>query len=106
MHQQYDRDYKMAKIQESKKLPGKSADDVYQAVLQAAPLAGLEVWKRRDIAWLAMIKHEAAGAGIDGSVSVRPGADLTISLSSDDLAETDLRSRAETIFGEVVRILG
>ncbi len=103
----------MAKIQETHTYAGKSAGDVYQAALKAAPQAGLEIWKRRDIAWLAMVRCGSGSEAIDGSVSARAGANgcaVTVSLSTPAAdaraSQAELRARAERIFAEISRILG
>jgi hypothetical protein len=89
----------MAKIQVTKNFPGKSSQDVYQAVLKGVPNAGFVVWKRRDIAWLVMVK---CGDTIDGNVSVR-GSQVTVALTS--AADADLQAKAEAIFAESGKIL-
>ncbi len=96
----------MAKIQETRTYTGKSAADVYQAALKAVPLAGLQIWKRRDIAWLAMVRCGSGSEAVDGNVSARPGSQITVSLSSSGISEADLRERAEQIFAEISRIVG
>ncbi len=96
----------MAKIQETRTYAGKSVGDVYQAALKAVPLAGLQIWKRRDIAWLTMVRCGSGNETVDGNVSARPGAYVTVSLSSVGAGEADLRERAEQIFAEISRIVG
>ncbi len=96
----------MSKIQETRTYAGKSAGDVYQAALKAVPLAGLQIWKRRDIAWLAMVRCGSGSEAVDGNVSARPGAHVTVSLSSAGASEADLRARAEQIYAEISRIVG
>ncbi len=96
----------MSKIQETRSYAGKSAGDVYQAALKAVPQVGLQIWKRRDIAWLAMLRCGSGSEAIDGNVSVRPGAQVTISLSSSASSDEDLRARAEQLFAEIGRLLG
>ncbi|MEN4040870.1 MAG: hypothetical protein ROW52_01285 [Anaerolineaceae bacterium] len=89
----------MAQIQQKRKAPGKPAAEVYQSVIQAAPKAGLQVWKRRDIAWLAMVRSGASSDAVNGNVSVKPGAEVTIALTGPD--EADLMRRAAIIFSEI-----
>lgn len=93
----------MAKIQTTHSYTGKATGEVYQAVLQAVPNAGLEVWKRRDIAWLAMVR---GGNGVDGNISVRPGVVVTVSLSAPRLSEEDLQECAQAVFQAVSAIVG
>jgi hypothetical protein len=89
----------MAQMQATRKVPGKPAGEVYQSILQAAPKLGLQVWKRRDIAWLAMIRSGTDSNAINGNVSVRPGAEVTIALSGS--SEADLQLYVEKIFQEI-----
>jgi hypothetical protein len=96
----------MAKIQKTHSYTGKSTGDVYQAILKAAPQAGLEIWKRRDIAWLVMVRSGSGSEAIDGNLSVRPGAQVTVSLASAGLSEADLLARSEIVFSEISRIIG
>ncbi len=96
----------MAKIQAMQSFQGKPTGEVYQAVLKAAPKAGLEVWKRRDIAWLVMVRSGAGGKGIDGNISVRPGGQVTVALSAGEMSEDDLQARAGAVFEELSTILG
>ncbi len=95
----------MAKIQTTQNFKGKPAGDVYQAVLQAAPKTGLEIWKRRDIAWLVMVRCGSGGEALDGNISVRPGAVVTVALSAAGLSEADLQSRAGSVLQEIGAIL-
>jgi hypothetical protein len=89
----------MAQIQQNRKIPGKQAGDVYQSVIQAAPKAGLQVWKRRDIAWLAMVRTGLGSDAINGNISVRPGAEVTIALTGPD--ENKLQDCAAAFFREI-----
>ena len=96
----------MASIQETRTYAGKSASEVYQAMLKAAPQAGLQIWKRRDIGWLIMVRSSVGKAAIDGNVSARPGGQATVSLSSSALSEAELQAHAERVFSEMSKILG
>lgn len=89
----------MVQMQQTRKVPGKPASEVYQSVLQAAPVAGLQVWKRRDIAWLAMIRSGQDNDSINGNVSVRPGAEVTIALTGP--SQEELQACAAKIFAEI-----
>lgn len=96
----------MGKIQDTQNYAGKLVNDVYQALLKAAPQAGLQVWKRRDIAWLFMVRSGSGNQAIDGNVSARPGSVATVSLSSPGLSDADLHAVANTIFNEIRKGLG
>jgi len=96
----------LAKIQKTQSYAGKSAGDVYQAILKAVPLAGLQVWKRRDIAWLVMVRSGSGSEAIDGNVSARPGTQVTVSLASQGLSEADLLARSELVFAEIGKLVG
>jgi hypothetical protein len=95
----------MVKIQKTHNYAGNSAGDVYQAILKAVPLAGLEIWKRRDIAWLVMVRSGSGSEAIDGNVSARPGTQVTVSLNSAGLKEADLLSLSEIVFSEIGKIV-
>ncbi len=95
----------MAKIQDTQSFGNKPVNDVYQAILKAAPQAGLKVWKQRDIAWLVMVRSVSERDGVDGNISTRPGGQVTVSLSSAGLTEPDLQKQAAKIFEEIARIL-
>jgi hypothetical protein len=89
----------MTQMQETRKVPGKPASEIYQLILQAAPKAGFQVWKRRDIAWLAMIRTGTGSDAINGNVSVRPGADVTIALTGSN--QEEMRTRTAALFKEI-----
>ncbi len=91
----------MGKIQDTQNFTGKPVNDVYQALLKAASQAGLQVWKRRDIAWLFMVRSGSGSQAIDGNVSARPGCIATVSLSSQGLSDADLHAVANSIFNEI-----
>jgi hypothetical protein len=92
----------MVQIQVTRKLGGsfatKSANETYQAVLAALPEAGFTIWKRRDIAWLVMVR---CGEAVDGNVSARPGGQVIASLSSSHRDEAELRALAERLFQQL-----
>ena len=96
----------MGKIQETQNFTGKSASDLYQAILKGVPQAGLQIWKRRDIAWLVMVRAGTGDNAIDGNVSARPGAQATVSLSSAGLEDSELHARAEAVFNAIKKALG
>ncbi len=96
----------MGKIQDTQNFAGKPVNDVYQTLLRVAPQAGLQVWKRRDIAWLFMVRSGSGNQAIDGNMSARPGCVATVSLSSPSLSDADLHAIANTIFNETWKGLG
>jgi hypothetical protein len=96
----------MGKIQDNQTFTGKSPGDVYQAILKAAPQAGLQIWKRRDIAWLVMVRGGKGDQAIDGNISARPVAQATVSLSSENVDDAALHALAQNIFSAITRILG
>ena len=95
----------MAKIQAIRNFEKTPVNDVYQAILKAAPLAALKVWKQRDIAWLVMVRSAAGSGSVEGNISTRPGGAVTVSLSSDGLTETELQAQADRVFEEISKIL-
>jgi hypothetical protein len=89
----------MTQMQETRKVPGKPASEIYQLILQVAPKAGFQVWKRRDIAWLAMIRTGTDTDSINGNVSVRPGAVVTIALTGSN--QEEMQTRTAALFREI-----
>lgn len=86
----------MAKIQETRNMSGKPAGEIYEAILKATPTAGFEVWKRRDIAWLVMVRRSEGD--INGSVSVSPGGQVIVALNAPGMTEAEVNALAETYF--------
>ena len=83
----------MAKIEETRSYPNKSANDYFAAACRAYPKAGFELWKKREIAWLAIAKRMDEGKQIDSNASARPGNPpvLTVNISAEHLSEEALR---------------
>lgn len=94
----------MGKIQTTHDYPGKQARELYEALIQALPKAGLKVWKRRDVAWLAMVRNATGQDAIDGNASTRPGQ-VIIALNADRVDEADLNASAEKVFQEIQSIV-
>lgn len=93
----------MANITETRNFAGKPTNDCYQACVAAIPKAGFKVWKERPLGWLVLATREVNGTKVEANLSVRFGADnpVTISVSSDNLAEAELRPFVEQLFAEV-----
>jgi len=78
----------MAAVEEKISFSGKSDQEVFDAAKQAAPKAGLEVWKTREIARLVLAKgiFEGEEARCNIVVSMIDGS-TTISAESDELGD-------------------
>jgi hypothetical protein len=87
----------MAKIEEIRSYPNKSANQYFEAACRAYPKAGFELWKKREIAWLAIARIMQEGKQIDSNASARPGNPpiLTVNISAEHLSEEALRPLME-----------
>jgi hypothetical protein len=90
----------MAKIQEVRYYPGKSANDCFALETKAFEKAGFQIWKKREIAWLVQAQRTENGKKIEANMSARPGGKtaVTLSISCNEISEADLKTYAETIF--------
>jgi len=90
----------MAKIEETRNYAGKSANECYAAGVSTFSKCGFNVWKKREIAWLALAKRTENGKEIDSNFSARPGnpTPVTLTVSSDSLTEDVLRPFAQQFF--------
>jgi len=69
----------MASIQENLNITGKSEMDVYSAALETIPMAGLEIWKTREVARLVLgqgfiddgpLRYNIAVGMVDASTAI------------------------------------
>lgn len=82
----------MASAQEKFVFEGKHLNEIYSAALQAVPLAGLKVWKTRELAGLVLAQGEVAGSEVRCNIAISMVDDsTTISAESDDLPEEQLK---------------
>ena len=96
----------MATVQIKNSFAGKGDSEVYTAALQAIPNAGLNVWKKRELARLVMgtgkvddneVRCNIAVSMVDGSV--------TVSVEGDDLDEAATQQVADNLMGELSKLL-
>ena len=96
----------MASVQVKNSFAGKGDSEVYEAALQAIPNAGLNVWKKRELARLVMgmgkvddkeVRCNIAVSMVDGSV--------TVSVEGDDLDEAAVQTVADNLMGELGKLL-
>lgn len=90
----------MAKIEETRTYPGKTPGDCFSAAVRAYPKVGFNVWKKRELAWLALAKCTLEGKEVDSNLSARPGnpTPATLNLSADGLSEEALKGLADKFF--------
>jgi len=96
----------MATVQIKNSFAGKGDSEVYAAALQAIPNAGLNVWKKRELARLVMgmgkvddkeVRCNIAVSMVDGSV--------TVSVEGDDLDEAATQKVADSLMSELSQLL-
>lgn len=96
----------MATVQIKNSFAGKGDSEVYTAALQAIPNAGLNVWKKRELARLVMgmgkvddkeVRCNIAVSMVDGSV--------TVSVEGDDLDEAATQKVADSLMSELSQLL-
>jgi len=75
----------MAKIEENRAFPNKTADQLYQAFESAYQKAGFQTWKLRPIGWLALARRQESGSDVQSTLSARPGnpASATLVITSE-----------------------
>jgi len=96
----------MASVQLKHHYENKSDQEVYEAALQAIPNAGLNVWKKRELARLVLAVGEQDGQEVRCNivVSMADGS-VTISAESDDLGEDILNQVAQKLVVELDKLL-
>jgi len=78
----------MAALEEKITFSGKSDREVYEAAITAAPKAGLEVWKTREIARLVLAKGMFEGEEVRCNIVVSMvDGSTTITAESDELGD-------------------
>jgi len=96
----------MTSVQNKRQYEGKSDQEIYEAAVQAIPNAGMQVWKRRDIARLVMGIGEAEGQEVRFNVVVSMvDASATISAEADSLDNSALNSITERLIAEMDKLL-
>lgn len=93
----------MSTVRETKEYPEMSADEAYKIAESALEESGLEIWKRRPLAWLIMADHADDTGTIRGNVACRPGAGASITITLDsDVHEESAMSNLVKDFFEVI----
>ncbi len=74
-----------------------SADEGFKLAQSVLPEAGFTIWKERPLGWLLMANQQTTEGVINSTLSFRPGAETTMSLSlaSEDHSEQALKQAAE-----------
>ena len=90
----------MAKIEENRAFPNKTADQLYQAFEPAYQKAGFQTWKLRPIGWLALAKRQEPGTDVQSTLSARPGkpASATLVITSESQSQEQLQAWAAEIW--------
>ncbi len=90
----------MAKIEENKAFPNKTADQLYQSFESAYQKAGFKTWKLRPIGWLALAKRQEGGTDVQSTLSARPGnpASATLVITSETHSQEQLQTWAAEIW--------
>lgn len=87
----------MAKVERTVEVVEKSPSEIYEAAIQVFEAAGYNVWKKRPIAYLAMVRNSVDGYGIEGSLAVRftwP-ASYILTLTSEEMTDEQLGKIAD-----------
>jgi hypothetical protein len=81
----------MASAQEKFIFNEKNDSAIYEAAIKAVPLAGLQVWKKRELAQLVLAQGNVEGAEVRCNIAVSMvDGSTTISAESEDLSEEKL----------------
>ena len=90
----------MAKIEENRAFPNKTADHLYAAFEPAYQKAGFKTWKLRPIGWLALAKRQEPGTDVQSTLSARPGnpASATLVITSEYHSKEQLQAWAAEIW--------
>ncbi len=96
----------MASVQIKRSYEGKSDNEVYEAALKAIPNAGLNVWKKRELARLVLATGTVDGQEVRCNIVVSMvDGSVTISAEADDLGEDKLNVTADKLGGELDKLL-
>ena len=89
----------MASIQEKVQFNGKTNKEIYDAAIQAVPQAGLEIWKKRELARLVLAHGEYKGEQVRCNIVISMvDGSTTITAESgglDEKALTNILSRLQ-----------
>ena len=90
----------MAKVEENRAFPNRTADQLYAAFEPAFQKTGFQTWKLRPIGWLALAKRHDSGVDIQSSLSARPGNPslATLVITSETHSQDQLQAWAAEIW--------
>ena len=96
----------MATVQIKNSFAGKGGSEVYTAALQAIPNAGLNVWKKRELARLVMGMGTVDDKEVRCNIAVSMvDCSVTVSVEGDDLDEAATQQVADNLMGELSKLL-
>ncbi len=96
----------MASVQIKNTFEGKGDSVVYEAALQAIPNAGLNVWKKRELARLVMGNGTVDGEEVRCNIAVSMvDGSVTVSMESEGLDETATQKVADSLMSELSKLL-
>ena len=87
----------MAKVERTGEVVGKSASEVYEIAVEAFEANGFNVWKKRPIAFLAMVRTSVDGFGIEGNLAARftSPTSYILTLTSEEMSDGQLEKVAD-----------
>lgn len=89
----------MVKVERTGEASGKTPTEVYEAAVETFEQRGIEVWKKRPIAWLAMIRATIDGYSVEGNLAARFSMPTSyiLSLSSEEMTDEALGRVADEL---------
>jgi len=88
----------MAKIERTGEVTGKSPSEVYESAVEVFEASGYNVWKKRPIAYLAMVRISVDGYGVEGNFAARftSPTSYILTLTSEEMLDNQLAKVADT----------
>lgn len=97
----------MASTQEKFTFQGKNEKAIYAAAIKAVPMAGLKVWKTREIAHLVLAEGIVNGDTVRCNIAVSMvDGSTTITAEAKTLPESELRTVIQKLKSSLQEILG
>lgn len=89
----------MAKVELTGEVTGKSPSEVYETAVDVFEANGYDVWKKRPIAFLAMVRTSIDGLGVEGNLAARftSPTSYILTLTSEEMSDDQLEKAAELI---------
>lgn len=87
----------MAKVERKVEAADKSPSEVYQTAIEVFEANGYNVWKKRPIAYLAMVRTTVDGFAIEGNLAAQftSPTSYILTLSSEKMTDAQLEKVAE-----------